>query len=53
MFVGRDETLQRMFAIAEQARRQQPGHLHVVGPAGIGKSRLLGECAVRLRHGPW
>jgi DNA-binding SARP family transcriptional activator len=49
-FVGREELLQQIFASAEQARRRQPGHVHLVGPAGIGKSRLLDECALRLRQ---
>lgn len=49
-FVGREELLQQLFAMAEQARRRQPVHVHLVGPAGIGKTRLLDEYSLRLRQ---
>jgi len=49
-FVGRDDAMQGLFAAAEQARRREVVRRHLVGPPGIGKSRLLGEFAVRLRQ---
>lgn len=46
--IGRDAELQRMLASLDQACTGQAQLLHLVGEAGIGKSRLVNEFVARL-----
>ncbi len=48
-FVGRQVELQRLLVAAERARRGESARVVVVGPAGVGKSRLFDELESRLR----
>jgi class 3 adenylate cyclase/tetratricopeptide (TPR) repeat protein len=51
-FVGREAELERLLAVAESAGRDgEAGRIvSVVGEAGVGKSRLVGEFARRARE---
>lgn len=49
-FVGRDEPLRLLHAWLREARNGQGRFVTVVGPAGIGKSRLLEELAASPEH---
>src|SRR3954470_24994105 len=50
--VGRDEELERILGFCEQMTAEQhPAFAALIGPAGIGKSRLLAESLERLRAG--
>lgn len=50
-FVGRGEELLWLQERLEEARRGRGGVVFLAGEAGIGKSRLLAELAVRVRQG--
>jgi len=45
--VGRDEEIGLLSSALDAARRRSGRALFLVGEAGIGKSRLVGECAYR------
>jgi len=47
--VGREREFGAVVAAWEAARRGEPQHLHVIGAAGLGKSRLLADAQTRLR----
>ncbi|MGE0552569.1 MAG: AAA family ATPase [Gemmatimonadales bacterium] len=47
-FVGRRDAIAAATAAWELAQRNRPAWLHLVGPAGIGKTRLLEELAERI-----
>ena len=47
-FVGRDDALGRLFRLAERARAGRRARALIMGPPGIGKSRLLDEFEMRL-----
>lgn len=47
--VGRDPLLLELLREAEQARNGSPRRLLLVGPAGVGKTRVLDELEARLR----
>ena len=49
-FVGREADLDRLLATLERARTGAGGVVAVVGEAGVGKSRLVGELAHRARE---
>lgn len=49
-FVGREEELDTLLAAYERSK-EQAGWLHLHGPAGRGKTRLLQEFTHRLRSG--
>ncbi len=50
--VGRDEELTRLKGLLERVRREHAPHLvTIVGQAGVGKSRLLGELERTLEEG--
>jgi DNA-binding CsgD family transcriptional regulator/tetratricopeptide (TPR) repeat protein len=48
-FVGRAEQLARFDQAVERAASGEPGALLVAGDSGVGKSRLVDECAERAR----
>jgi DNA-binding CsgD family transcriptional regulator len=50
-FVGRAEELRRLEAALDRAGAGQPGTVLVGGEAGVGKTRLVGELAVRAEAG--
>lgn len=47
--VGRDATLDALLREAERAREGRPRRVVLVGPAGVGKSRVLDEFDARMR----
>ncbi|MFN2317395.1 MAG: AAA family ATPase [Gemmatimonadales bacterium] len=49
--VGRTRAFASLTGAWDACQRLGAQHVHVTGPAGLGKSRLLGELASRLRHG--
>jgi DNA-binding SARP family transcriptional activator len=46
--VGREAEFSTIVAAWNQAQRDRLRHVHVVGTAGIGKTRLLRDCAARI-----
>jgi class 3 adenylate cyclase/tetratricopeptide (TPR) repeat protein len=51
--VGRDEEIAQLLAVFGRSRREPSAQLvTIVGPPGIGKSRLLRELASRIEHEP-
>jgi DNA-binding CsgD family transcriptional regulator len=50
VFVGRAAELDRLCAALEDAREGRPGTRLIVGEAGIGKTRLVGEFMSRARR---
>ena len=49
-FVGREAEIERLLAIVDAVREGRPQLVAVVGEAGVGKSRLVGELARRARE---
>jgi DNA-binding NarL/FixJ family response regulator len=49
-FVGRAEELARLLAALERAEQGQPAIVLLAGDAGVGKTRLLAELAVKARQ---
>lgn len=49
--VGREREFSRIVHCWEEATRRRGRHVHVVSPAGFGKTRLLAEVQARLRAG--
>ena len=49
--VGREREFSRIIRCWEEATRRRGRHVHVVSPAGFGKTRLLAEVQARLRAG--
>ncbi len=49
-FVGREADLERLLSTLERVRTGAGGAVAVVGEAGVGKSRLVGEFAHRARE---
>ena len=47
--VGREHEFAAILAAWEDARGGRAAHVHVLAPAGLGKSRLLGDVQARLR----
>ncbi|HEU4988846.1 MAG TPA: AAA family ATPase [Gemmatimonadaceae bacterium] len=47
--VGRELEFSTLLAAWDEARSARPRHVAVTGPAGIGKTRLIGDLAARLR----
>jgi DNA-binding CsgD family transcriptional regulator len=45
--VGRDGELRRLLGLLDDAAAGQPAHVLVSGDAGVGKTRLVGELALR------
>ncbi|MEB3221565.1 MAG: diguanylate cyclase [Candidatus Sericytochromatia bacterium] len=54
-FVGRRDEVQRLGEALSALQLGEPRHVTIAGPAGIGKSRLLGEFRVQalLEDRPW
>ena len=52
-FVGRSDELGRLFATADVAASGVASIVLIGGEAGIGKTRLVGEVAARLREAGW
>ena len=52
LMVGRELELATLFAAWDRARAGMLVHVHIAGPAGLGKSRLLLEIRQRLRARP-
>lgn len=50
-FVGRDALMQDLLRLAEASRDGLPQRALLVGPAGVGKTRILDELEARLRMG--
>uniref|UniRef100_A0AAU2JVC1 AAA family ATPase n=1 Tax=Streptomyces sp. NBC_00049 TaxID=2903617 RepID=A0AAU2JVC1_9ACTN len=53
LFVGREEELARLAAVADRALTAGPGTALVTGEAGLGKSALLHRLGDRLRAAGW
>jgi predicted ATPase/class 3 adenylate cyclase len=47
-FVGRNDEIERLQALAAQVRSGRGAGLQIVGPAGIGKTRLIDEVCLRI-----
>lgn len=47
--VGREKEFARLLASWDSARAGKPTHVHVLAPAGLGKTRLLTDVHARLR----
>ena len=47
--VGREETLAHLFRLVEEARQGRMAQVTLVGPPGVGKSRVLDELEARVR----
>jgi DNA-binding SARP family transcriptional activator/DNA-binding transcriptional ArsR family regulator len=51
--IGREREFTAIVDAAERARKGPASHIHVVAPAGLGKTRLLHDAEARLRATGW